>query len=128
MNLFSNTITALHQGINYTSLKSEVISQNIANVDTPNYKAMNVSFRTNLDEAMRGTAYKTDTRHYDFQTNETTPYKIGRDTQNYNSTGNSVDMDHEMSELASNQIYYNALIERLNGNFNTLRTVIKGGN
>ena len=128
MNLFSNTITVLQQGINYSSLKSEVISQNIANVDTPNYKAMNVSFRADLNKAMRTAAYKTDARHYDFQASQTSPYKIGRDTQNYNSSGNSVDMDNEMSKLAANQIYHHALIERLNGNFNTLRTVIKGGN
>lgn len=128
MNLFSNTITALQQGLRYSSLKSEVISQNIANADTPNYKAMNVSFQADLDEAMKVTTVKTDERHFDFQASQTGSMKIGRDYQSYNSTGNSVDMDSEMSELAQNQIYYNALIERLNGQFTTLRNVIKGGN
>ncbi len=33
----------------------------------------------------------------------------------------------KMSYLAENQIYYNALVEQLNGKFTTLKTVIKGG-
>jgi len=41
--------------------------------------------------------------------------------------GNAVDMDAEQTKLAENQIYYNALIERMNGKLNTLNTVIKGG-
>lgn len=45
----------------------------------------------------------------------------------YNHNGNGVDMDKEMADLATNQIYYNALTERINGKFNTLQSVIKGG-
>ena len=45
----------------------------------------------------------------------------------YNHNGNSVDMDQEMAELAKNQIYYNALMERINGKFAVLQTVIRGG-
>ncbi len=45
----------------------------------------------------------------------------------YNHNKNNVDLDKEMSDLAQNQIYYNALVERLNGKFNSLKTVIKGG-
>lgn len=36
-------------------------------------------------------------------------------------------MDKEQADLAANQIYYNALVDRINGKFNTLQNVIKGG-
>ena len=36
-------------------------------------------------------------------------------------------MDAEQANLATNQIYYNALIDRVSGKLNTLNTVIKGG-
>ena len=39
MNLFSGTISTLENALNYSATKQKVISQNIANVDTPNYKA-----------------------------------------------------------------------------------------
>ena len=45
MNLFGNTISVLESGLNYSATKGKTISQNIANVDTPNYKAKNVNFK-----------------------------------------------------------------------------------
>jgi flagellar basal-body rod protein FlgB len=52
MKLFtSNSFQRLEQSLNYSSLKQQVISQNIANVDTPKYKAKKVSFKTELAEA-----------------------------------------------------------------------------
>ncbi len=45
----------------------------------------------------------------------------------YQANGNNVDMDKEMADMAENQIYYEALVDRLNGKFNSLQTVIRGG-
>lgn len=125
MKLFSNTISTLESALNYSNTKQKVISQNIANVDTPNYKAKEVSFKNTLSTAMN--ANKTDRMHFDFEgstgsVNVTTDKNV-----TYNNNGNSVDVEKEMSELAENQIYYNALVERISGKFNSLSTVIKGG-
>lgn len=46
----------------------------------------------------------------------------------YSHNGNNVDIDKEMAELAENQIYYNGLVDRINGKFGSLQTVIRGGN
>jgi len=132
MNLFSGaTLHALEQGLNGAALKQRTISQNIANVDTPNYKAKKVVFQHALDEAMEGKAfqaYKRDNRHIDFSnSNSRGPYVTSQKGTMYNHNQNNVDIDMEMAELAKNQIYYNALIERLNGRFNSLQTAIKGG-
>ena len=129
MKLFSNTVNLIEQGLNYSSLKSKAISQNIANVDTPNYKAKNVSFKSVLEQStnINNQSFKTDSRHFEFKEAGSNGLQITNKNANYNSAGNSVDMDSEMSDLATNQIYYNALIERLNGNFQTLKSVIQGG-
>ena len=55
MNLFSGTISRLENALNYSSTKQKVISQNIANVDTPNYKAKEVSFKAAFNEALGNT-------------------------------------------------------------------------
>ncbi|WP_456275504.1 flagellar basal body rod protein FlgB [Bacillus sp. AK128] len=129
MNLFSGTINNLESSLKYSTLKQSAIAQNIANVDTPNYKAKEVlkpSFQTELKTAMQ--AKRTDVRHFHFSnTNQSSGIVVTRPNSQYNHNGNSVDIDKEMSELAENQIYYNALIERINGKFNSLRTVISGG-
>lgn len=130
MSLFSGTITSLEQALNYSSTKQKVISQNIANVDTPNYKAKSVSFKSAFQEALGSNldTYRTDKRHYTFQKHSSGQAVIINNKQvSYNENDNSVDIDQEMSDLAANQIYYNALTERINGKFSTLQNVIRGG-
>lgn len=127
MKLFSNTINSLESGLNYSSLKQKVISNNIANVDTPNYKAKTVSFKQEFNNALSLSAKRTNGRHFEFQSKQE-PFRIVENTGvTYNTNGNSVDIDKEMTNLAQNQIYYNSLIESLNREFNSLKTVIRGG-
>lgn len=130
MKLFSNTFTSLEQALNYSSLKQKVISQNIANADTPNYKAKDVSFKTIFQNELAKdfTTYRTDQRHIDFSGNSGIKSAIVvRPNVQYNNNGNSVDLDQEMSDLAKNQIYYNALVEQENNKFAALQNVIRGG-
>ncbi|KAB2335414.1 flagellar basal body rod protein FlgB [Bacillus mesophilum] len=129
MNLFSGTISTIEGSLNYSSLKQKVISQNIANVDTPGYKAKDVSFKDTLNQAMAGAqkAYRTDARHYEFKSNAAANGIVSQRNVSYNESGNSVDIDKEMSDLATNQIYYNALVDRMSGKLSSLQNVLKGG-
>ncbi|GEK32569.1 flagellar basal body rod protein FlgB [Kurthia sibirica] len=130
MSLFSGTIANLEQGLSYSSIKNKTIAQNIANVDTPNYKAKDVSFKQMLTDAQTTTlsANRTDDKHIDFQAEANTPGVYSYSNLNYRQNGNGVDMDKEQASLAKNTLYYNALIERVSSKYNTLQTVIKGGN
>ncbi|WP_080874764.1 flagellar basal body rod protein FlgB [Oceanobacillus timonensis] len=130
MNLFSGTIDQLENSIQYASAKNNAISNNISNADTPNYKADQVTFKSALENEMAGLQTKTtNERHLNSSGEDNKPYRISKDTSTtYNHNGNNVDMDKEMSELAKNQIYYNSLIDRMNGKFNSLQSVIRGGN
>ncbi|WP_181348769.1 flagellar basal body rod protein FlgB [Thalassobacillus sp. CUG 92003] len=130
MNLFSDTFSTLENALNYTTEKNRVISNNIANVDTPGYKAKEVAFKDVLHNELQssGGNKRTDARHYSFDDQPgqsfTTRTKQGT---TYNHNGNNVDIDKEMNELAKNQIQYQALVERLNGKFQSLESVIRGG-
>jgi flagellar basal-body rod protein FlgB len=129
MKLFAGTINTLENSLKYSTIKQKAIAQNIANVDTPNYKAKEVlknTFQSELRDAM--IANRTNVRHLEFTNQASSKFPVVyKPSSIYNHNGNSVDIDKEMAELAENQIYYNALIERLNGKFNTLKTVITGG-
>lgn len=129
MKLFGGTITSLERGLDYSVTKSKAISQNIANVDTPHYKAKQVSFKDVFANAQSAeiTAYKTDQKHIDFRKSNMKPGVFDVSNFRYRHDGNGVDMDKEQADLAENQIYYNALVDRLNGKFNTLQNVVKGG-
>lgn len=129
LDLFGGTISSLENGLSYATLNQKTIANNIANVDTPNYKAKNVSFKDILEEETSSSisAYRTDNRHYDFSITQSTPGVSTIDSLRYRNNGNAVDMDTQQAKMAENQIYYNALIDRVNGKLNTLNTVIKGG-
>lgn len=130
MDLFGGTIHNLERSLNYSTAKNRAISSNIANADTPNYKSKDVVFKDVLNETVTSavSAKRTDVRHIQFDGHKDSTYKvITKNSTTYNHNGNNVDIDKEMAELATNQIYYNSLIDRINGKFNSLQTVIRGG-
>ncbi|GAB3067376.1 flagellar basal body rod protein FlgB [Virgibacillus ainsalahensis] len=133
MDLFGGTIRTLENSLDYATAKNRIISGNIANVDTPNYKAKDVSFKNVLNDVKSSSfqAKKTHSEHLSFIQNPQTqtPYKITTNNNTvYSHNGNNVDIDKEMTELAKNQIYYQGLVDRMNGKLGSLQTVIRGGN
>ncbi|WP_163530553.1 flagellar basal body rod protein FlgB [Halobacillus ihumii] len=130
MKLFSETFTLLENSLNYTTAKNRAISNNIANVDTPGYKAKDVVFKHVLEGEMNSLeAKRTNSRHIPFSNEGNSPYKtVTQQGTTYNHNGNNVDIDKEMNELAKNQILYQALVDRMGGKFRSLENVLKGGN
>lgn len=130
MDLFgSSSFKALEIGLQGAQVRQNAISQNIANVDTPNYKAKTVSFKHLLNEEVNKGSFeatRTSDKHLQFSSGAKGPIIQSSQNTMYNHNQNNVDIDLEMAELAKNQIYYNALIDRINGRFNSLQTVIKG--
>ena len=110
-------------------LREEVLTNNIANVDTPNYKRQDVEFTTYLKSALEqaGTPASTLTQ----QVNEanlsgiTTRTYTENTTLSYRMDGNNVDLSTENAELAAEQINYNALIDSMNNEFTRMKAVLK---
>ncbi|WP_112180837.1 MULTISPECIES: flagellar basal body rod protein FlgB [Paraliobacillus] len=129
MSLFGGAISSLQNGLDYATTKNQTIANNIANVDTPNYKAKDVVFKNVLNQEMDSgfQAKRTNERHLTFGSSESSSRIVSNNSTEYNHNGNNVDIDKEMTELANNQIYYQALVERMNGKLNSLQTVIRGG-
>ncbi|BAK17423.1 flagellar basal body protein [Solibacillus silvestris StLB046] len=129
MDLFGGTINSLEKGLFYATMKNKTIAQNIANVDTPNYKTKEVSFKDVLNDAKQATipAYRTDARHFDFKINIGSSGVYSNENFRSRANGNAVNMDAEQAKLAENTIYYNALIDRVSSKFSTLNNVVKGG-
>ena len=131
MNLFGSTIQSLENSMNYSTAKNRAISNNIANVDTPGYKAKDVVFKDMLSAEMSSIpTRRTNQRHIDFQarTGASSFQTITSQNTTYNHNGNNVDIDKEMNELAQNQIQYQALTSRISSKFQGLERVLRGGN
>ncbi len=129
MKIFDNTMNSLENSLNYSTTKSKAINNNIANIDTPNYKAQDVSFQSLLNEATNNLQLKNTNEKHFSNTNHLPFHEISTKTQStFNHNGNNVDIDKEMADLAENQIFHRSLIDRMNGKFQTLQNVIRGGN
>ncbi|NMA64940.1 MAG: flagellar basal body rod protein FlgB [Clostridiaceae bacterium] len=105
-------------------LRNEVISHNIANVDTPDYKRKAVQFEEFLGNEMKTGRISRGTSKFSTQN-----IRIVEDpaSSSYRSDGNNVDIENEMALLAANSLRYNTLIQRLSGDFQKLKNVIRGG-
>jgi flagellar basal-body rod protein FlgB len=97
---------AVKAGLDYAALNQRLISDNIANVDTPRYKAVKLNFDQYFEQARKAVEKGNkpdvpDARDYVFR-DESTTMRLD---------GNNVDPEREMAELASNSLYYSTLIE-----------------
>jgi flagellar basal-body rod protein FlgB len=119
-------INVLETSLDATSKRSSIISNNIANVNTPNYKREDISFETELKNAFvnaEGNTVDSRVKNLNLSTlgqNVYTDYS----ELSYRYDGNNVDIDTENGILAKTQIKYNGLIELLNKDFDALQSVM----
>ncbi len=128
MNIFSG-LGNLENGIAASWTRNSVIQNNIANVDTPNFKASEVAFETLYKNALEGDDYKlkrTRSTHMAASDASSDFQVIYKHNTVQRMDGNNVDIDREMTDYAKNMIWYNTLQSKINGQFNQLRTAIKG--
>jgi flagellar basal-body rod protein FlgB len=123
----SSGIKSLEKFIDYCSTKNKVISKNIANIGTENYKRQDVDFKSILDNNM-GQMRTTNSKHLKLPENNKPEFEISKDNSLENVSGvNNVDIDREMSELAANSIQFRFASRKIGDYYRGLQNVIKGG-
>lgn len=124
--------SVLEQGINAASLRHKVVSNNIANVNTPGFKKSEVIFENLLQDELNGrrglALAKTNGSHLSNRVSESgAPFINTINSTSFRTDGNNVDIDIEMANLAKNNIYYNALVTQLSKHLAGLKSAINEG-
>jgi flagellar basal-body rod protein FlgB len=133
---FGDTVTMLKDAGRGASMTHEVIANNIANINTPNFKRSDVSFKEALAEELPRTqdsdelAMVTDDPNQipvgpDF---EAKPFSITTqldDTQQMRVDGSNVDLDQEMAKLSINSSYSQTIHALLGVQYTRLREAIE---
>ncbi len=123
--MFGRTISLIESAMNGAGLRHRVISSNIANVDTPGYKRLQVSFEEGLAQ-LTESLVTTDPKHVSGLKQGIPSPQVKKDeTTSMRVDGNNVDVDVEMAELTKNSIYYNTLATQTYQYFSQLRTAIR---
>lgn len=133
--LFHDTISLLERSLNIRSLQHRVLSSNIANMDTPNYKAVELAvaeeINGNKDSAPSIKLVKTQPGHLPLKHDPADHLKLKTAKPpefSLRGDGNTVDLDRTMGKLAENTLLYKTAAQLISQKFSGLKRAIRGGN
>lgn len=122
-----NYIDVLTKAADYSWTRNEIITNNLANVVTPGYKRKDVSFESYLMQELTSgdsTSLRQRINDVDISNLNSTVYTDYSELS-YRLDGNNVDVDTENVEFASNQLYYQTIIDTINYQFDMLTAAMQ---
>ena len=129
---FDEAIAFQSKALGLRAYRQQVLAENIANADTPNYKARDFSFKSALDSSMAGRATgglameRTAPGHLSGSTGRALADLKFRQPMQSSADGNTVEMDVERAEFAENALRYEASLTFINSRIKGLMTAIQG--
>jgi len=132
----SKSFDILEKSLHYRKIRQDMIASNIANADTPYYRPKDIRFEEALEEEVNKKfniptppkleLAKTSPMHLSAadDTDEAEPIVFFRDGHLARNDGNSVDIDVETTEMAKNNLAYNATIQALRKDIDIFKAVI----
>jgi len=123
----------LQQSLSLRAQRQEVLSSNVANADTPNYKARDFDFKTAMDNALGERLRLPDTalsltsaRHIPGKAVSPSPVELQyRLPYQPSLDGNTVDMDAERVRFADNTMHYQSSLQLLSNRIRTMLSAIQ---
>jgi flagellar basal-body rod protein FlgB len=126
-----SSIPLLSKSLDASMLRAKAIANNIANINTPGYHRIEVTFEDELKKALDKSklqGMRTDDKHLElgkFDVSSINP-KVKKPIDPTLPSGvNNVDIDSEMAKLAENQLLYNFSAKFLHGKFSRLNAAIQ---
>jgi flagellar basal-body rod protein FlgB len=127
-----NDLAFIQNALALRSQRQEILASNLANADTPNYKARDIDFASALRQAMGGTGgslamAQTSPRHLagdDAAGSSPSAPVLYRVPLQPSIDGNTVDVNVERADFADNAMHYQFLLERANSVFRTINLAL----
>lgn len=126
----NNNINIMNKALDGYWLRDKTINQNISNVNTPNYKRLEVNFEDELKTAMKKERSTLATTHGKHIANPSRNVKSGislGEDYSYRFDNNNVNIDTESAEMAKNTIMYNAVVGQITDEFEKMKNLISEG-
>ena len=129
MEMIEGTIRELKRALDVAQIRNRVITENIANSETPGFKGSRVDFRKAMLDAGSPAGLKmnkTSNMHIASGAGRSA-VKIDRSDAAVRVDGNNVDQNMEMTRLSENSIIYNTAAELLSRKLKLLKLAIEEG-
>ena len=132
VDLFQNqTIDAMGAYMSRLSQRQQIVASNLANIDTPGYKAKDVSFHATMQELMTDNSGELKTSSPDHSSDMIAimPRAQAFEVQGLTPRAdqNNVDLDREMMKLSETSFGYSMMTQFLRGKFRTISMAINEG-
>ncbi len=134
--LFTSNIQLLSKNIDLRAKQQNLISSNLANVETPNYVPKALVFEDQLQGAIKGkrsgSPSLTNDRHLPLKgatgrLQTVTGRVVETPAATPGKDGNAVELENEMGRMMENQIMYNAAVQILSKKFEGIRSALREG-
>lgn len=135
-NTWGRSVDVLRRSMSVNLLRQDTIANNIANVDTPNFKRSDVNYESALRQALvseenpRTRGVYTNESHIPFE--RTIDYRNVRPRRvldfmtTTKNNGNNVDIEVESSNYITAQLAYNLMVNSVSHHFNSVNIVLRG--
>lgn len=131
--IFDKTLRALAASSKMRELKHNIHSGNVANAETPGYKAKKIDFEEALTHALRGGDGTMETTHeghistHGGSLESLKPSIYDNPEVDMGNDGNSVDLHREMTEMVENNVMYRAATQLINKKLAALKYAVSDG-
>jgi flagellar basal-body rod protein FlgB len=136
MNNFSRTVDLLHRALDAQTIRRDVLANNLANSEVPNFKRSELNFESELKRALDSEKQKplieltrTDPRHISnwnpTDWREVKPRRVLDYVSTSKNNGNNVDAEQEVQRLVENQLMYYLLSQSATFEFNQVNSVLR---
>ena len=130
MSISFDSALGIHQKtLALRSQRAEMLASNIANADTPGYKARDIDFKSalaNIEVQSANSLTRTNPKHIQVNTTQNNAEILYRVPNQSALDGNTVDGQMEKTAFADNALRYQASITFLDGKFKGLIAALKG--
>lgn len=126
MNLFNGALGIHERALGVRSQRLEALSRNIANADTPNYKAEELDFKAMLKETSREYISATHAKHYAALEEQPDDGKRFRVPFNSSFDGNTVEISVEQAQFGQAAAEYQTTLNFLENRISGIRKALKG--
>lgn len=124
--LSNNSFLMLEKSMNYLWTKQTAILDNIANAETPNYKAKVVTFEETLKERLEEAASGTSSRRAVREVLENSEFAVTEYAESTRMDDNGVNLTEQSTELVRNSYQLQYVMQAISSEISQLRTVITG--
>ena len=131
MDVSDKTLKALATALNFREMKQELITSNIANANTPGFKAKKLDFEAALARALdvdgNLSMKATEGNHFDVGGggfNNLQPEIYDNPNGVVSENGNTADVEAEMAQMAENKLMFDTVVQLLNKKIGLMKYAI----